>query len=246
MKALILAAGYAVRLYPLTRKYPKPLLPVGRRPIIEYIVDKLDKIKKLDEIIVVANSKFFAQFKRWASAFKSSKRITLVDDLTDNHTDKRGAVGDMNFVIDKKSINDDLLVVGGDNLFDGELDDFLSFSASRWKSTVIGIYNVQDKDKARYYGIVKLDAENQIIDFKEKPKNPQSTLVAMCLYYFPKDKLGLIKEYLAADKSKHDAAGFYIDWLRKKEPVYGFVFCGRWYDIGERKVYQEAKEKFAE
>lgn len=263
MKALILAAGYATRLYPLTKDYPKPLLKVDRRPIIDYIIDKLKILDDIDEIIVVTNSKFISTFRRWKSGLRINKRITLVDDLTWNHSDRRGAIGDMYFVINKIRIRDDLLVVGGDNLFDGNLSDFLSFAKANKPHPVIGAYNIKDTQKATKYGVIKLNRKSKVIDFKEKPKKTESALVAMCLYYFPKEKIKLIKEYLNPVRNtkslrskskisngvntrtnKQDATGFYIDWLRKREPVFGFVFNGRWYDIGHHNFYREAREKF--
>jgi len=243
MKALILAAGYATRLYPLTKEYPKPLLGVGKRPIINYIIDKLQALDDIDEIIVVTNSKFFPKFKKWRSHLHSKKHISLVDDLTKSHSDRRGAIGDMNFVINKKHLKDDLLVVGGDNLFSGDLKEFLSFVKGN-PSPVIGAYNIKDIRQAKKYGVIKLGSKFKLIDFKEKPENPKSTLIAMCLYYFPKGKLRLIKEYLNSKTDKHDATGFYIDWLRKKVPVYGFTFDGFWYDIGDHEFYNEAKRKW--
>ncbi len=240
MKALILAAGYATRLYPLTKEYPKPLLKVGKKPIIDYIIDKLEVLGDIDEIFVVTNSKFMPQFKEWRSNLHSKKRITLVDDLTKSLDDRRGAIGDMNFVINKKRLKDDLMVIGGDNLLGTDLKEFFSFVEGN-PSPVIGAYNIKDKGAARKYGVVKLGKENRVIDFKEKPKQPKSALIAMCLYYFPKEKLRLIKEYLNKKAGKQDATGFYIDWLRKRVPVYGFVFQGYWYDIGDHKFYREAR-----
>lgn len=244
MKALILAAGYARRLYPLTKEYPKPLLLIGKRPIIDYIIDKLSAIDDLDEIIVVTNSKFISRFRIWAKSLRIKKPLSIVDDLTRDINDRRGAVGDMDFAINKKSIHDDLLVIGGDNLFDADLTDFLSFAKHHKPSPVIGVYNIKDIRKAKNYGVIKLDREKKVVDFKEKPKNPKSMFIAMCLYYFPKQKLTLVKEYLDKKTNQHDAAGFYIDWLRKKESIYGFVFDGRWYDIGHHKFYNEARENF--
>jgi glucose-1-phosphate thymidylyltransferase len=244
MKALILAAGYATRLYPLTKEFPKPLLKVGRRPIIAYIIDKLKAIEGVDEIIVVTNSKFISQFRKWSRGLKIRKRLSLVDDLTKSLLDRRGAIGDVNFVINKKRIRDDLVVIGGDNLFDGRLDGFLSFAHRLKTNPVIGAYNIKDIREAKKYGVIKLSASNKVIDFKEKPQNPNSALVAMCLYYFPKERLRLIKEYLKNKADKRDATGFYIDWLRKKVPVYGFVFEGLWYDIGSYKFYHQARETF--
>mgnify|MGYP001582310697 CR=1 FL=1 len=243
MKALILAAGYATRLYPLTKEYPKPLLEVGKRPIINYIIDKLEALDDIDEILVVTNSKFFPKFKKWLSRLRNKKHISLVDDLTKSHSDRRGAIGDMNFVINKKRLKGDLLVMGGDNLFSADLKEFLSFVKGN-PSPVIGAYNIKDIRQAKKYGVIKLGAKFKLIDFKEKPENPKSTLIAMCLYYFPKEKLRLIKEYLNSKTDKYDATGFYIDWLRKKVPVYGFAFDGFWYDIGDHKFYREAKQRF--
>jgi glucose-1-phosphate thymidylyltransferase len=244
MKALILAAGYATRLYPLTKEYPKPLLAVGRRPIIDYIIDKLEVIDNIDEIIIVTNSKFIFIFKRWKAALKTKKRLTLVDDLSKSHADRRGAIGDLNFVIDKKIIKEDLLVIGGDNLFEGELKDFLSFAKLKKPYVVMGIYDIKDKEQAEKYGVVKLDRAKRIVDFKEKPKNPKSTLIAMCLYYFPKKQLEFVGEYLEIKRDKHDATGFFIEWLRKQEPIYGFEFRGHWFDIGHHNSYGQAKETF--
>ena len=246
MKALILAAGYAVRLYPLTHSYPKPLLEVNKRPIIDYIVDKLEEIEELEEIIVVTNNKFISVFKKWAKGLKISKPVSVLNDLTLTPEDKLGAIGDMAFSIKNKRIKDDLLVVGGDNLFDINLVDFLSFAKHKKSYTSIGIYDIKDRVQASKYGVIKIDKTNKIIDFKEKPENPRSTLVAMCLYYFPKVKLKLIGQYLGNKKHKSDAMGFYIDWLRKTDLVYGFVFGGKWYDIGDKSFYSKARETFVD
>lgn len=244
MKALILAAGYATRLYPLTKEYPKPLLEVAGRPIIDYIVDELETIKDIDSIIVVTNSKFISKFRKWRLTLRSSKPVVLVDDLTKGLADRRGAIGDMNFAITKKRIKEDLLVIGGDNLFDYDLNKFFSFAKKAKGNPVIGVYDIKDKAQAKKYGIVKLDRRKQLVDFEEKPAHPKSTLAAMCLYYFPKEKLKLLKDYISAYKQGRDATGFYIDWLRKETPVYGFVFGGRWYDIGDFKFYNKARSGF--
>lgn len=255
MKALILAAGYATRLYPLTKEYPKPLLEVDKRPLIDYIVEKIDSLNGIDEIIVVTNSKFITKFRAWEKKVEIKRKLSIVDDLTRSFDDRRGAIGDIDFVIQKRQIKNDLLVIGGDNLFDADLKDFVCFTKSRKANSVIGVYDIKDKLKTHKYGVIKLDKLNRIVDFKEKPKSAASTLVAMCLYYFPRQKLGLIKEYLDNKKNKSrtfvkmrdksDATGFYIDWLRKKEAIYGYIFKGQWYDIGDMKFYHEAKEKFS-
>lgn len=243
MKALILAAGYATRLYPLTKEYPKSLLKVGRKHLINYIIEKLRWLNDIDEIIVVTNSKFVSLFKSWAKKLKLGKRLTLVDDLTKGLGDRRGAIGDIHFAVTKKRIRDNLLIIGGDNLFDSRLNDFLKFAQDYKNSPIIGVYDIKSKAEAAKYGVIKLDKENRVVGFQEKPKFPKSALIAMCLYYFPKNKLRLINEYIKKT-AKHDATGFYIDWLRRKEAVYGYVFKGAWFDIGDPKVYKQAKRKF--
>lgn len=244
MKVLVLAAGYATRLYPLTKDYPKPLLKVKNQPIINYIVAKLNAIEEIDEILVVSNNKFMPHFKKWKNGIKSKKQITLVNDLTHSLSDRRGAIGDMSFAVEARNIQDDLLVIGGDNLFDSGLKDFLFFCKKLRNNPVIGAYDLKDKQAARKYGIIRMNKGKRIISFQEKPKVPKSTLAAMCLYYFPKEKLSLIGEYLRDGKKSHDATGFYIDWLSRKYAVYGFIFSGNWYDIGDSHFLSEAKRKF--
>jgi glucose-1-phosphate thymidylyltransferase len=245
VKALILAAGYATRLYPLTKEYPKPLLQVNRKPIINYIIEKLNAIKQIDEIIVVTNHKFIPQFRNWKKHLKINKRLSLVDDQTADNQTRLGAIGDMHFAIAKKRITDDLLVVGADNIFDSSLDDFIYFSRKSKAAAVIGIYDIKRKNSAVKYGVVSLDKENKVIDFQEKPVKPKTSLVAMCLYYFPGRSLKLIKEYLKKRAHENDAAGLYIGWLTRKTAVHGFVMDGHWYDIGDFKFYNKAKKTFA-
>lgn len=245
MKALILAAGYATRLYPLTKEYPKPLLLVEGRPIVDYIIDKLEEIPQIDEIIIVTNSKFISKFRSWKKNGKRKARISLVDDQTKSLEDRRGAIGDMAFAILDKKVNEDLLVVGGDNLFAGNLGNFVDFAKRHSAHPAIGVYDIGCKSEAKKYGVIKLDSDKRIIDFKEKPRSLQSsTLVAMCLYYFPKKKLELLKEYMETNIHAHDATGFYIDWLRKKETVFGYIFEEDWFDIGDHKFYNKAKKEF--
>jgi glucose-1-phosphate thymidylyltransferase len=245
MKALILAAGYATRLYPLTKEFPKPLLEVKDRPIIDYILDKLDAVASIDEIFIVTNSKFISFFRKWVKSVKSSKKITLVDDLTKNNQDRLGAIGDINFVIKNKKVCKDLLVVGGDNLFSGPLKGFLDSAKKNIRSVNIGLFKLKHKIDASRYGVAKLNKQNKVVSFEEKPKHPKSCLVAMCLYFIPGNLLGLSKKY-AQEKSKQaDATGGYIAWLKDTVDVYGYIFKGSWFDIGDYKYLNAAKEIFA-
>ncbi|TAM40223.1 nucleotidyltransferase family protein [bacterium] len=245
MKALILAAGYATRLYPLTKDYPKPLLEVKGRPIIDYIVDKLKAAPGIDEIYVVTNSKFIRFFRGWGKSIKFSGKITLIDDLTKSNRARLGAIGDMDFVINKQGIKNDLLVVGGDNLFSGSLKDFLSFSRAHRSAPCIGLYRLRNSKDASRYGVVKLDRRKKVVSFIEKPRNPESQLVAMCLYYIPRDLLVSVREYMRDKKKEADTTGGYIAWLKSRVDVYGHVFKGSWFDIGDYKYLNAAKEKFA-
>ena len=242
-KALILAAGYATRLYPLTRDYPKPLLQVKGKPIINYIIDKFTGLKEIDEIFVVTNSKFISHFKRWRKKIRSNKRISLIDDLTKSPEDRLGAVGDIDFTIRAKSIKNDLLVIGGDNLFMESMRGFIDLAKNK-NSPVLGVYDIKNKRNATKYGVIKLDKNNKVVDFQEKPRKPKSSLVAMCLYYFPKKRLSFIGEYADNRNKNNDTTGSYIDWLRRKINVYGYIFKEPWYDIGDHKFYDEARKKW--
>lgn len=244
MEALILAAGYAKRLYPLTKDYPKPLLKIGKQPIIDYIIHKLEKVKSLKKIWLITNNKFISYFRDWLKKRNFKKSIELINDLTSSYKKRRGALGDIDFAINSKRIRDDLIIIGGDNLFDEDLDGFISYVNKKRKYFVVGLYKLKEKNKAIHYGVAKIDRTKKIIDFEEKPLRPKSNLICMCLYYFPKDKFFLLKEYLKKEKKNIDATGYFINWLHKKENVYSYIFKGRWYDIGDHNVYKEAEKKF--
>ena len=241
MKALILAAGYATRLYPLTKDRPKPLLPVSGQPMIEHILKKIEDIEEIDKIYVVTNEKFAGHFRDWKDAYPSGKEIKIINDATISDEDKLGAIGDMQLVVKEEGLNDDLLVVAGDNLFDFDLGDFINFFKEKGAS--VGLRDVQDREAVKRYSMVEIDEDKKILSFQEKPSQPTTTLIAICLYLFPKEKLNLISEYLK-EGNNPDAPGFYIAWLHRREPVYGFVFEGKWYDIGDLKCYEEANREY--
>lgn len=244
MKALILAAGYATRLYPLTRIFPKSLLEVGGRPIADHIIGKLNAVRDIDEIIVVTNARFFAQFRRWKKTVSASTRVTILNDLTTDNETRLGAIGDMNFAVRRLGIKEDLIVIGGDNIFDGDMADFAAFARRHPRSPVMGVFDIRSRREACRYGVVEVNSRGRVVNFQEKPDQPRSALVGMCLYYFPQQRLSLIREYLDRKNRTRDAMGFYIDWLRKKTAVYAYVFRGRWYDIGDHKYYREAQREF--
>jgi glucose-1-phosphate thymidylyltransferase len=244
MKVLLLAAGYATRLYPLTLDKPKPLLPIGGKPVIQFIVDLIEPLKEIDEIFIVTNQKFHENFKNWKNGAESSKKIVIVNDHTLSNEDRLGATGDIEFVIREKNIKEDLLVLAGDNVFKSGLKPFVDFSLSKKPSVCVGLYDVKDPDLARKYGIVVIDENKRIIEFREKPSRPNSTLAAECLYFFSKEKLNVFREYLSTDTAK-DAPGYFLEWLSAREPVFGYVFeSEKWFDIGDKKSYDEANREF--
>lgn len=247
MKALILAAGYATRLYPLTKTFPKPLLSIANRPILDHIMEKLSKLKEIGEVIIITNERFSSNFSDWLDKLKenNARHPKVLSDGTKTESDKLGAIGDINFTLDKEDIREDTLILGGDNLFEENLDGFMEFALSRKPSASIGIYDIKDKSLANKYGVVKLDSDSRIIDFVEKPKIPESSLVATCLYYIAARKLKYFKEYLSDPKRESDSVGSFIGWLAKKEDVYGYVFRKQWYDIGDANMYKKADRAFS-
>jgi glucose-1-phosphate thymidylyltransferase len=242
MKALILAAGYGTRLRPLTLERPKPLLPVGGLPVIDYIMEKLKNLDDVEEIIVVTNDKFFQQFLDWSRSWHPAKKgLKLVNDGTRTERNRLGAVADMDFVINKERIHDDLLVIGGDNFFDWQLEGFVDFSTKKIPACSVGLYDITSLTQAKKYGVVSISPEGRVVQFQEKPARPASTLIAVCMYFFPQAKLRLVSTYLRIYNAK-DTLGSYIRWLSEKEPVYGYCFKGTWLDIGDIDSYRRANQ----
>lgn len=244
MKALILAAGYATRLYPLTKDKAKPLLPVGGKPIIDYILEDLEKVSELDQVYVVTNSKFTQGFKDWAEKGSFSKPIKVIDDGTSSDDDKLGAIGDIHFVIDQEKIDDELMIIAGDNIFETDLNEFVSFYRTKKGAPCIASYDIKNTELAKQYGIVLVDEAGQVTRFEEKSQDPPGTLAAVGLYLLSRDKIGLIHDYLG-EKQNQDAPGFYISWLVKKGEVYAFPLKGKWYDIGDLGSYKKADEEYS-
>lgn len=243
MKALILAAGYATRLYPLTISKPKPLLPVKGKPIIDYTMGHLSDIPEVDEIYVVTNHRFYKNFKIWAADYKGRKKITVINDKTLVNEERLGAIGDIQLVIKEADISDDLIIVAGDNLFAFDMKKFIGFSRSHAPNCSVALHDINSFEEARKFGIVTVDKNDRILHFTEKPSKPESTLVAICLYYFPKEKLSMVAKYLK-ESSYNDAPGNYISWLAKNEGVFGFTFSEEWYDIGDKHTYESIKDSY--
>jgi glucose-1-phosphate thymidylyltransferase len=243
-KALILAGGYATRLYPITLDISKPLLKIDHRAIIDFSVQQLKKIKGLSEIIVVTNDKFYRDYLQWRRKSRISQRVTIINDGTKREESKLGAVGDIYYALKKRKIDTDLLIIAGDNIFQEWLSSFINFAQKKSPHVSIGIYNLKDKLKARRYGVVKVNRNHLIEDFQEKPAHPASTYIASCVYYFPRQTLNYLKEYVTKLKRDTDRAGDYIKWVMTKCNIYGFKFTSLWLDIGQMDTYKKAQRYF--
>jgi glucose-1-phosphate thymidylyltransferase len=246
MDALILGAGYATRLYPLTKSRPKPLLPVGGVPIIERICHQLTELNDLETIYIVSNHTFIEQYEAWLRDYGkrrlSRPLLALFDDQTTTPDNRLGAIGDLRFVIDHAALQNDLLVIAGDNLLDGSLTEFVV--SARMRGTTVGLKDFRNPEKVSLYGVVELSPDERIVGFEEKPPQPRSTLVAVGLYHFPQNTLPLVHRYLDAGHSK-DAPGYYLQWLHRETPVFGFTLEGDWYDIGDLDSYHRADERMS-
>lgn len=240
MKLVVLAAGYATRLYPLTLDRPKPLLDVAGRPMLDHLLDRVLTIGGIDETIVVTNAKFASTFTDWA---RGRSDITVVNDGTKSETDRLGAIGDIGFVIDSRGIDDDLVVVAGDNLFDSDITAFGS-RIREVVAPVLAVYDVGDLAEMPKYNQVQTDAGGRITFFEEKPENATTTLAGIALYYYPRETLPLIRTYLA-EGNNPDQPGRLIQWLYPRIPVYTWLVPGAWYDIGSRESLAEADAVFS-
>jgi glucose-1-phosphate thymidylyltransferase len=238
VKAIILAAGYATRLRPLTDTIAKPLLPVGGRPMLDWILDRIEQVDDVDEIHVVTNARYASSFEAW----RTSDRVTIHDDATTTNEDRLGAIGDIQFVIERAHIDDALLVIAGDNLFDFSLGDFVEDWRSKGEASAVALYDVGELELVKRLGVVDLDEDGRVTRFVEKPEHPTSTLAATASYIYHRAHLPLIERYLEEGNSP-DQPGRLIAWLHTRAPVYGYRFEGEWFDIGDKEQLLVADNK---
>ena len=247
MNALILAAGYATRLYPLTLTKAKPLLEIAGKPMIDWVLDNLAPITELAHVYVVTNRKFAKDFQAWAEQYRTRKprfTIEIIDDGSTDDSDKLGAIGDITLAVTRhpELAKDDLIVVAGDNLFSESLEDFAR--AAKGSEATLATYDVGDLEAMKKYASITTDAEGVITRFEEKPSNPQNTIAGIALYYFSRAVVPLFTTYIAAGNNP-DQPGRYIQWLYQRKPVRTFQIKGTWFDIGSKETLEEANQIFA-
>ncbi len=241
MDAIILAAGYATRLYPLTENTPKPLIKVGGKAIIEHIIGKIAELGIIKQIYIVTNNKFAANFEEWAKKFESDFIVKIVNDGTESNEDRLGAIGDMQHVIEKNSIDEDIAVIAGDNLFEFHLNEPMSLFRKK-RSDVISLYDIRDLELAKHYGVVEVK-DGLLEHFEEKPAHPKSTLVSTGVYIFTRKTISLVKKYIEQGNNP-DKSGSFIEWLHKREKVYAYITDRKWYDIGSFEQLEKADREF--
>ena len=245
MNVLILAAGYATRLYPLTRNKAKPLLEIAGKPMIERLVDHLASVPGLQTVFIVTNNKFAADFQDWANRYQERQpkiRFQIINDGSTSDEDKLGAIGDINLVLTRENLSeDDLLVIAGDNLFSEPLTEFVEFAKTT--EATVALFDVGSLEAIKKYASVTVDREAVITEFVEKPPEPKSTMAAIALYYYSRAVLPLFKTYLA-EGNNPDQPGRFLQWLYPRKPVKTFPIKGLWLDIGSKETLEKANQIF--
>ena len=245
MKAIILAAGYATRLYPLTVNTPKCLLNVGGVPMIDIICEKIKGSKHIDGIIIVTNDRFYKQLEDWKAKRKSSLPVRIVNDKTTSNDNRLGAIGDLRLALKAAGIKESFVMLASDNLFDMDLNDFMTFAEKHADAASTGLFDIKAPSLAAgKYGVVEINEAGEITGMEEKPQKPKTSLIGTGVYYFPASVIALVDKYLNSSEAK-DAPGHFIRWLNGHVKIFGFILKGMWYDIGDLKSLEEADRIFS-
>jgi len=245
MKAIVLVAGYASRLYPLTLNTPKALLTLNGTTLLDFVMEKVKDVEAIDEVILVSNHKFYQNFIDWKASYTGNLKITVLDDGTSTNETRLGAIGDIQFAISSLNIDDDIMILVSDNYFTYSLKDFYNFFKQKNAPCVV----VKEFDDLEYLGknfaVADVDENKKVIGLVEKPGGiPSSNLGAYATYAYKRDNVKLFKQYLDEGNNK-DAPGHFPAWLYKREPVYAYTFEGECYDIGTLEVYNALNKKFS-
>ena len=240
MKCLILAAGYATRLYPLTENFPKPLLTVGDKAILDWLVDDIDTAGQVDEYIVISNHKYAHHFASWAKGKR--QKITVVDDGTSTNETRLGAVKDIQYAIDQLGLAEDMLVIAGDNVLDFSLTRFMEYAKQKETSCIMRYYEPEDKKLCKC-GVVTMDENDKVLHMAEKPAVPATHWCCPPFYYYTAADARLVQKGIDSGCGT-DAPGSYIAWLCTQTAVHAMEMPGRRYDIGNLESYEQVKKEF--
>lgn len=240
MKCLILAAGYATRLYPLTENFPKPLLKVGEKTILDWLIDDIDTLGLVDEYVVISNHKFAHHFDAWAK--EKSQKITVVDDGTESNETRLGAVKDIQFAVEKLGLDDEMLVIAGDNVLDFSLTKFISYAKEKDTSCMMRYYEASE-ERLKKCGVVTVDESDLVLDMTEKPECPASHWCCPPFYFYTKEDAKLVEQGIAAGCGT-DAPGSYVAWLCTQTKVHAMEMPGRRYDIGNLESYEKVQKEY--
>lgn len=241
MQCILLAAGYATRLYPLTENMPKALLKLGDKTILEMVTDKIDEVKDVENIYIVTNEKFYKNFLEWSKTYSGPKTIKVLNDHTTDNDNRLGAIGDLKYVIDTEKVDDEILVMASDNIFDFSLNDFVSMYREIDKDMICA-HVIENKEDLHSMGVIELEADGKVKSFEEKPQNPKTDLGVPPFYLYKKETISLIDKYLK-EGNNPDAPGHFVPWLIEQNDVYAYVFDAVRIDIGTPESYYDACEK---
>jgi glucose-1-phosphate thymidylyltransferase len=236
MDAVVLAGGYATRLWPITRHRPKMFLPVGESTVVDRVFAELEDDDRIDDVYVSTNERFAGAFETYLAERGFEKPRLSVEDTTEED-EKFGVVGALAQLVEREGVEDDLLVIAGDNVISFDVAEFIDFFTARDAPT-LAAYDVGSRERASSYGLVELDGD-RVVDFQEKPDDPASTLVSIACYAFPADAVSLMEEYLTAGNNP-DEPGWFVQWLQARQPTYAYTFEGAWFDIGTPEAYLDA------
>jgi len=243
MKCILLCAGYATRLFPLTENFPKALLQIGNKPLLDYILEEVNTIDEVDEVFVITNDRYYKHFEKWASEKDNIKPIKVINDNTTSNDDRLGAIGDIMYVIDKENINDDLLIIAGDNLFTYKLKDVINFYKEK-NETVLCAKELDDINLLKRFAVATIDSKNKVLSLVEKPENPESNLGVYATYVYPKKVLKYLNEYKQLGYNM-DSPGHFPQFLYTKENVYIYKFNGECYDVGTHETLKEVNDIYS-
>lgn len=241
IKCILLCAGYATRLFPLTENFPKALLDIEEgKPLLNYIVDEINKIEEIDQIYIISNDRYYNHFKVWSDSLNNIKNIKVINDHTTSNDDRLGAIGDIAYVLNYEHIDDDLLIIAGDNLFDYSLSGVIDYYKEK-DGAVVCTKKINNYELLKHLAVASIDNNNRITELVEKPNEPKTDIAVYATYVYPKSVIGLIKEYLETGNNP-DAPGHLVQYLYKIMPVYAYCFDGNCYDVGTYESLEEVRK----